>query len=196
MVGHCSRNNPQEEQDRTYFQSFYFATFLTCIAIPLAQLRMSHAAFPLPGDIDSSLGPLSWHYSPQDVLSTPSACLEHRNDITETQWQQVGIETTSPNPSAHRKKKKIKLPGFLIFPLHAHHHCFTAAELQSQRKERKRLKRQLGNPPSIGFPPHEAIRLLLQWLGKHTSLWLTQHLAGTSCQLFTQTADAGRVIRN
>lgn len=53
-------------------------------------------------------------------------------------------------------------------------HSITAAELQPPRKERKRPKRQLGDPPSIGFPPHEAIGLLLlQWLGKHTSLWLS-----------------------
>lgn len=53
-------------------------------------------------------------------------------------------------------------------------HSIAAAELQPQREERKRPKRQLGNPPSIGFPPHEAIGLLLlQWLGKRTSLWLS-----------------------
>lgn len=34
MVGHCSRNNPQEGQDKTPFQSFYFAAFSACIANP------------------------------------------------------------------------------------------------------------------------------------------------------------------
>lgn len=53
-------------------------------------------------------------------------------------------------------------------------HSIAAAELQLQKGVRKRPKRQLGNPPSTGFPPHEASGLLLlQWLGKHTSLWLS-----------------------
>ena len=103
---------------------------------------------------------------PQHVFSTPSTCSEHGNGSTETQWQQVGMEPASPNPQCsqpkERKKKKEKeLPPHPSAWLLPYMHTITAAELQPQKKERKRPKRQLGNPLSIGFPPHKASGLLL-----------------------------------
>lgn len=81
-------------------------------------------------------------------------------------------------PSAHSQKKektKIRAPPHCPAPGFSFT-CIASPLLNCslRKNERKRPKRQLGNPPSIGFPPHEASRLLLlQWLGKRTSLWLS-----------------------